>query len=183
MTDVDLLVHPVRLRIVHALSGDRALTTGQLCARLPDVSKATMYRQVDLLAGAGILEVEGEHRVRGAVERRYRLRRGQAAIGAEVTAAAGLDDYRRAFSVAMAALLAEFGAYLDRPGADPVADLVGFRQHTVWLSPAELIELIGELRAVLAPRLSREPAPGRAPYLISPIQFPLEPPQAEAAEA
>ena len=31
--------HPVRLRIVHAMRG-RTLTTAQLCARLPDVSKA-----------------------------------------------------------------------------------------------------------------------------------------------
>ena len=34
MDPVDLLLHPVRLRIVHALSGDRVLTIGQLVAYL-----------------------------------------------------------------------------------------------------------------------------------------------------
>lgn len=47
----------------------------------------------------------------------------------------------------MSALLAEFNAYLAREGADPVADQVGYRQHALWLSPAELEELTGERSA------------------------------------
>jgi hypothetical protein len=39
-----------------------------------------MYRHVGLLASEGVLEVEGEQRVHGAVERRYRLRRERAVI-------------------------------------------------------------------------------------------------------
>ena len=38
MDPVELLLHPVRLRIVHALSGGRVLTTAELGARLPDVA-------------------------------------------------------------------------------------------------------------------------------------------------
>ena len=53
------------------MHGDRVLSTADLCARLPDVSKAMVYRHVDLLASGGILEVAEERRVRGAVERRY----------------------------------------------------------------------------------------------------------------
>lgn len=126
MEPVELLLHPVRLRIVHAMSGGRILTTADLCALLPDVSKATVYRHVGLLANGGLLAVEGEQRVRGAVERRYRLEQARAVVGADRTAAMSKEDYRNAFAVAMAALLAEFGAYLDRDGADPVADLAGF---------------------------------------------------------
>ena len=70
MTTVDLLLHPVRLRVVHALSGGAALTTAQLGARMPEVSKVTVYRQVAALVDGGFLEVAGEQRVRGAVERR-----------------------------------------------------------------------------------------------------------------
>jgi hypothetical protein len=36
----------------------------------------------------------------------------------------------------MAALLAEFETYLSRDGADPVADLVGIRQHALWPNSA-----------------------------------------------
>jgi DNA-binding transcriptional ArsR family regulator len=176
----ELLTHPVRLRVVHAMRGGRTLTTAELCALIPDVSKATVYRHVDLLAAGGVLEVAEERRVRGAVERRFRLCQDRAVIDAERAASASPDDYRRAFAAAMAALHAEFNAYLDRDGADPTADLVGFRQHAVWLSRDELLDLIGELRAAIAPRLANPATPDRARYLLSPILFPTEDPHTEA---
>lgn len=168
-----MLAHPVRLRIVHALRGGREMTTADLVERLPDVSKATVYRHIDLLSNGGVLEVAAERRVRGAVERRYRLRQDRASISAAAAAGLTTEDHRRAFTIAMTALTAEFGAYLDRPGADPARDLVGYRQHAVWLSPGELVELISELRAAILPRLTQDPAPGRAQYLLSPILFPI----------
>ena len=178
MDSLELLAHPLRLRIVHAMGGGRLLTTAQLCARIPEASKATVYRHIDLLVTGGILEVAEERRVRGAVERHYRLRQDRAVIGSEAVRSLTPEDHRRAFATAMTALLAEFNAYLDRDQADPVADQVGYRQHTLWLSPPELDELIGELRAAIVPRLANPPAPERAQYLLSPIQFPLEsPPQ------
>lgn len=173
---LSLLMNPVRLRIVHAFTGGRTLTTAQLCAHLADVSKATMYRHVDVLADAGVLEVESEQRVRGAVERRYRLRRDRITVDAETAAAASAQNYRRGFAAAMAALLSEFDAYITKDGADPAADLVGIRQHALWLSRDELVELIGDLRAAILPRLSNEPAAGRSRHLLSPIMFPLEDP-------
>lgn len=43
MDILDLLLHPVRLRIVHVMSGGCIHTTSDLCARLPDVPKITLY--------------------------------------------------------------------------------------------------------------------------------------------
>ncbi len=154
------------------MSAGEAHTTAQLCARLPDVSKATVYRHVDILASAGILEVAGEQRVRGAVERSYRLRRESAVIDPETAASATPEDHRAIFAAAMATLLAEFNTYLDSGSADPATDLVGYRQHALWLSPAEVAELIEDLRAALLPRLRNSPEPGRAQYLLSPVLFP-----------
>lgn len=176
MDTLELLAHPVRLRIVHAMRGDRKFTTAELSDRLPDVSKAMVYRHMDLLAGGGILEVAEERRVRGAVERHYRLRQERAVIDAEMLESLTTEDYRRGFAAALAVLVAEFNAYLARDNADPTADLVGFRQHAVWLSRPELLELIGELRAAIVPRLGNQPGPDRAQYLLSPILFPIEPP-------
>lgn len=176
MDTADLLLHPVRLRIVHALSGGRELTTTQLRARMPGVSKVTVYRQVALLAEGGFLEVAGEQRVHGAVERRYRLRQDRPVIDADTAAAMTLEDHRRGFAAAMAVLIAEFNAYLDREGADPVADGVSYRQGTLWLSPAELADMTRTMLAVLQDPAANKPAPGRAPYLLSPILFPAAQP-------
>ncbi|HEX2805391.1 MAG TPA: helix-turn-helix domain-containing protein [Kineosporiaceae bacterium] len=175
---LDLLLHPVRLRIVYALSGGHIRTTADLCASLPDVPKTTVYRHVGLLAEGGVLEVAGEQRVRGAVERHYRLRRDRAVIEPEAGASMSLDDHRHGFAAAMAALHAEFNAYLDRPDTDPFADLVGYHQGILWLSDEELTEMLGELRTLFAARAGNRAAPGRSPRLMSLIQFPTEEPPA-----
>ncbi|MFI6600647.1 helix-turn-helix domain-containing protein [Nonomuraea sp. NPDC050536] len=172
MDTLDLLLHPVRLRIVHALSSGETRTTSELCEHLPDVPKTTVYRHVGLLAEADVLEVADEQRVHGAVERHYRLRRDRTKIDDEATASMSLDDHRRGFAAAMASLLAEFNAYLDTEGADPLADKVGYRQGVVWLSPDEVDDMVAELGALLAAKWRNEPAPGRSPHLLSAIFFP-----------
>ena len=174
MDTLDLLLHPVRLRIMHAMSGGRVLTTSDLCARLPDVPKTSVYRHVGLLAEAGVLEVAGEQRVHGAVERRYRLHRARAVIDEETAASMTLDDHRQAFAAAMATLLAEFNTYLGQEHADPFADSVGYIQVPLWLSEDELAGLIDEVRSALMARRDNEATPDRSPYLASPILFPLE---------
>src|ERR1039457_2860534 len=81
MATADLLLHPVRLRIVKAFLGDRALTTAQLAAELDDVPAGSLYRHIAILTRAGVLQVVAERRIRGAVERTYTLRLLAARIG------------------------------------------------------------------------------------------------------
>ncbi|ACU74940.1 regulatory protein ArsR [Catenulispora acidiphila DSM 44928] len=169
-----LLLHPVRLRIVHAMAGDRTRTTAELCEQLADVPKTTVYRHVGLLADGGVLDVVDEQRVHGAVERRYRMRGTRARIGAEEAAGMSVEDHRRAFAAAVAALLASFSGYLDGADADPAADSVGYRQIPLWLNPAELAEMIEELQAGIVARAGNQPTPDRGLYLLSPIFFPIE---------
>lgn len=174
---LDLLLHPVRIRIVNAFSGGRTRTTAEVCARLPDVSQAGIYRHVALLAGAGVLEVVEEQQVRGAVERHYRLDHERAGINPDSAATMSHDEHRKAFTAAMAALIADFGAYLDQDDADPSSDRVGYRQLPVWLSENELTDLIDAIQQLVLPTLRHEARSGRRQYLLSPILFPV----AEAA--
>lgn len=180
---VELLAHPVRLRIIHAMRGGRTLTTAQLCARIPGASKATVYRHVDILAAAGVLEIAGEQRVRGAVERRYRLRQDRAAVNPRAFESASRKDHRRAFAAAMAALLAEFDAYLDHNDAQPAADLIGYRQHAIWLTRDELLGMVAGLRRMIAPLLANPATPDRTRYVMSPILFPTERPSQNRHDA
>jgi hypothetical protein len=97
VTSAELLLHPVRLRIVQAFLGDRALTTAQLRAELSDVPAASVYRQVARLVEAGVLSVVAERRVRGAVERTYVMRAAAARISAGELAKMSPDEHRQAF--------------------------------------------------------------------------------------
>ncbi|MCC6928204.1 MAG: helix-turn-helix domain-containing protein [Gemmatimonadaceae bacterium] len=173
MDAVDLLIHPARIRIVYALAGARALTSAQIHARAPQVPKATLYRHIAVLAEHGVLEVVGERRVRGTVERTYRLRHDRALVTVEESARMSPDDHRRSFSAAMAAILAEFNAYLDVPGAAPVHDAVGYRHFTLWMDDDEKARAVSELQTLLVELAKRPPAPGRRAHLLSTIIFPL----------
>ncbi|MYS86731.1 helix-turn-helix domain-containing protein [Embleya scabrispora] len=183
MDTVDLFLHPVRMRIVHAMYDGRARTTSELCALLSDVSQATVYRHVGHLVGGEVLAVESEERVRGAIERRYVLCRGKTVIDADTAASMSAEDYRRTFAVAAATLQAEFNAYLDREGADPIHDLVGFRQHALWLSRDELAGMIEDLRAVIMARAGNEPSPERVRHMFSLTLFPGEALPSQAPDA
>jgi DNA-binding transcriptional ArsR family regulator len=171
---IELILHPVRQRILSAMSGGRTFTTSELCARMPEESKATMYRHVALLLEGELLEVDEERQVRGAVERRYRLRQERAAIGAEVGAEMSPEEHRLAFTASMAALLAEFDAYLGRDGARPFDDSVSYRQGTLWLDKEEAAEMLGEISDVFRARRTNGPSPRRTPYRGSMILFPAE---------
>lgn len=91
-----------------ALSGSREMTTAETGARLPEVPRVTLYRQVALLVDGGFLEVIGEERVRGAVERRYRLRQDRPTVDADAAAGMSIEGHRRGFAAAIAVLIAEF---------------------------------------------------------------------------
>ncbi|WP_237047619.1 helix-turn-helix domain-containing protein [Lentzea guizhouensis] len=171
---LELLLHPVRLRVVFALSGESVRTTAEICERLSDVPKTSVYRHVALLLEAGVLEVVAEKRVRGAVERHYRLRQDRVTITPEMGATMSLQDHRAGFATAMAALLAEFNAYLDRPGAMPYDDAVAYRQGVLWLDDDEAAEMLEELRAVFAKRAANRRGDGRRPRLVSLVQFPSD---------
>jgi len=171
---LDLLLHPVRMRMVNALAGGIVVTTSDLCRRLPDLPKATVYRHVDRLVRGGVFKVVAERQVRGAVERQLTLVRDQARIDPEESRSMTLEDHRRSFTAAAAALLVEFNRYLDHGEADPLGDGVSYRQFTLWMTPAERSRLYRGVKRLLA-SLATTPGKGRAPYLLSTIVFPTGP--------
>ncbi len=167
----DVLLHPVRFRIVLAIAGEE-LTTAELAQRMPDVAAATLYRQVAILVGAGLLEVVGERRVRGGTERTYRLVTGAAHVGSEEAAAMTRDEHYEGFLTFVGALVEAFGRYLDHPESDPSRDGVGYRQAALWLSDDELQRLADELNLVLEPHLANRPSPARTRRTLSTILIP-----------
>lgn len=172
----ELVLNPLRLRVMHAVLDGLPFTTTELCERLPDVSKATVYRQVAVLVKAGLLGVASEERVRGAVERTYRLYPARTALDLETIAAMTVDDHQRGFAAAIAALLAEFDVYLEREGADPLADLVSYRQFSIWLSDEEKSAFVDELTVTLRALMQNRPTPERRRHMLSTILFPTDAP-------
>jgi hypothetical protein len=174
MSTADLLLHPVRLRIIQAFLGDRALTTADLRKELPDVPPASLYRHVARLVDAGVLGVVNERRVRGALERTYVLRLSAASVNLDELERMTREEHRQAFMAFMAALLGDFDRYLSRDNFDLVRDGVSYRIAGLWLDDAELAELGREIVRVLQPRLANPPRPGRRRRILGTVMIPGE---------
>jgi Helix-turn-helix domain len=167
-------MHPVRLRVVQAFLGDRALTTSDLRSELPDVPPASLYRHVARLVGAGVLSVVSERRVRGARERTYVLRVAAASINLQEVERMSREDHRHAFMAFVAGLLGDVDRYLEHQDFDPARDGAGYRLAGLWLSDAEFAEFIRDLTRVIGPRLANPPKAGRRRRILGTVVFPGE---------
>ena len=172
MASADLLLHPVRLRIVKAFLGDRALTTTQLAAELDDVPAGSLYRHVALLTKAGVLQVVAERRVRGAVERTYMLRLLAARLSPGEIAAMTPDEHRQAFMAFVAGLLADFDRYLAAGPPDPARDGSSYSAGAVWLTDAEYADFLRDLATVIQPRLANAPGKRRRRRMVYSVFLP-----------
>ncbi len=174
MPSADLLLHPVRLRIVQAFLADRALTTSELRTELTDVPAASLYRHIARLVEAGVLAVVSERRVRGALERTYVLRSAAASVSLDELAKMTPDQHRQAFLAFVAGLIGDFDRYLERGDIDLLRDGVTYRMAGMWLDDAELMAFLRELAAVIQPRLANAPKPGRKRRILGGIVVPGE---------
>lgn len=174
MPSADLLLHPVRLRVLQTFLGDRALTTSQLRSELPDVPPASLYRHVGRLVDGGVLSVVSERRVRGFVERRYVLRSSAATVDLDEVAKMGPDEHREMFMAFIAGVLGDFDRYLSKGEVDLVRDGVSYRLTGMWLTAEERAELAHDLVTVLQPRLANAPKRGRKRWFLGTIVIPGE---------
>jgi DNA-binding transcriptional ArsR family regulator len=166
MASAELLVHPVRLRIIKAFLEDRALTTSEVVDELGDVPSGSVYRHVSLLAKAGVLRVVAERRVRGSVERTYTLRLSNAPIRPDQMAAMNAEDHVQAFMAYVTGLLADFDRSLAAGPPEPVhADAV-YHTTALWLTDAELVQFSQELSAVVQRWMADPPGNGRRRRLL-----------------
>lgn len=172
MASADLLLHPVRLRIVKAFLGDRALTTAQLAAELDDVPAGSLYRHIALLVDSGVLQVVAERRVRGAVERTYTLRLMAAQLLPNEVEAMTADEHAEAFMAFIAGIMSDFDRYLARGKPDPMRDGVGYRAAAMWLTDEEFREFGRDVARVVAPRLANAPGPDRKRRMLYSVLLP-----------
>jgi DNA-binding transcriptional ArsR family regulator len=169
----DLVIHPVRLRIIMAIAGQR-LTARQLLAALGGVPQATLYYHLGLLTEAGFLQVVEERPVRGTVEKVYAVGQSPVLSPADLEQATP-QDHLRYFTMFASALIGEFARYLEHPPhgqVDLLADGVGYRQVPLYLSDVEFVQMVQALNEVLQPFLAYQPEPGRTRRIFTRVLMP-----------
>ncbi len=160
-TKADLILHPIRMRVLMALSGQKK-TSQQLADELRDIPQATLYRHIALLAKANVIQVVEQRQVRGSIEKVYTIVERAANLTAEDVAGFSKDDHMRYFIAFIASLLDDFSRYLQRVEiVDLMADAISFNKFPLELSDSEMKMLSEQINAAFAAHANNQPAPNR----------------------
>lgn len=172
ISKAELLLHPIRIRIVTEVAG-RQITTRQLAAALPDIPQATLYRQVGALLEGGILEVVAEQRINGAVERTYAVKADGARLSNADVRGLTPEQHLAYFTVFANTLIADFAAYIR--GADTehlLEDGLSYNRATVDLTEAQAIEIKERVRELVLSYVSQPPAEGAKRFVLGSVIIP-----------
>lgn len=172
---VDLILHPVRFRILRLLGSD-SLTTQQISDRLTDVPKSSIYRHLKLLLEGGVVDVAETRLVHGIQEKRYQLVQPTHLEAADM-AGLSADEHIQYFTAYVMTLLQDFSYYLKdaetaASGIDMMADRVGYTEVILQASPAELDVFLEEINEAVRKLLNNEPGPDRRPFKLAVITHP-----------
>ena len=173
LSKADLILHPVRLRILQTLTAD-FLTTQQISQQLPDIPTSSIYRHLKLLLDSEMVEVADTQQVRGIQEKVYRLAQAPYLSATDV---AGLtaDDHISYFTTFTLTLLHDFMAYAQAAGEaiDLAKDMSGYTDVVFWANGAELMEMFQAINQAILPWVQLGPGNGRHKHKFATITHPL----------
>jgi hypothetical protein len=172
---VDLLIHPIRLRIIQALGQDR-LTTQELAERLPEVPLSSLYRHLQLLRRGEVLDVVETRLVNGIEEKVYAVT-GRTHLGPEEMAQLGGDEHVKYFATYLLTLLQGYAGYIrsaqDEDGlVDLAADYAGYTEVIFYADEEELQAFQAALNKVMLSLVQNEAAALRRRYRMAIIAHP-----------
>ena len=175
-TQADLILHPLRMRILLAVAGQR-LTAQEIARHLSDVAQATLYRHINVLAKAGLLVVVEERPVRGTLEKVYAVADQAGRLTGEDARTMTPDDHLRYFTAFVTSLLSDFSRYLSQhPSPEPGADGVRYSKGTLYLSTDEVATLTQQIQTLLQPFSTLRPADAAERRTFALVLLPEAPP-------
>ena len=162
----EVILHPVRMRIIQELSTKHQLTANELGEIIDDIPRTTLYRHIKLLIDHHILIIEKEQKIRGSLERTLKLNLHE--ITKHNTIENAADN---AFGFLMAQY-AKFHDYFNENNPNPAADRIFLNNRVMLMDNDEFDQFIEELRQLLL-KYSFDKKNQRIPRDISIISSPV----------
>jgi DNA-binding transcriptional ArsR family regulator len=150
LTKAQVLLHPIRAQIVVALH-DRPLTPRQIAAQIEPIPLGTVYRHINLLLDAGIIEVTRERRVYGTLERQFALKDAASYIDEKEREQLTAEDIVGLVTALTGVVQSTFARYVQSHQMPPAPGELAFVVRSLYLTPeeyahfrAEFIQLISK---------------------------------------
>ncbi|WP_084100102.1 helix-turn-helix domain-containing protein [Demequina sp. NBRC 110051] len=162
-----LLLHPVRMRVVIALSGEE-LTTRDLQKIMPEVPQASLYRAISQLHDAGVIEVVSSERRGGAMERTYRAVPRESIMTQEEFTSGTAEEFLATMQAFADQIVSTTTRYVGTHDGDEwKKSRFSVRHGVSWLTAEERGDLAEELGAIFAKYEDRPRRDGTAPVAIN----------------
>ncbi|MED3647571.1 transcriptional regulator [Halalkalibacterium halodurans] len=158
----DLLLHPVRMRIIQAIMSKKPMSPLELLEVLQDVPQATLYRQIKVLEDADILRVVSTHKRRGALEKVYGIDQETLHIPDDELEHTTREEHVRYYLTYQANVLQEVEAYvMSRDPNHYKEDGFGYWQTPLHLTEQEQQEFAEKLVELVQTYAQNEPRSDR----------------------
>lgn len=174
MRRADLILHPVRFRILETLIGE-SLTTQVIAERLPDVPKSSIYRHVKQLLENDMIAIDETHPVRGVLEKTYRLNQ-PIRLSVEDMAGMSPEEHIQYFRTYVMTLVQGFGNFVHSAAIDDKVDMAthraGYSEGFVFGTTEELDQVFAGINQALMSLGSNPPGEGRHKHKFAFITHP-----------
>lgn len=136
----EVMLNPIRMRIVQVAAARGNISASDICEKMPDVPRTTIYRHIKILIDKGILTVVAENKIRGSLERILSLNINEISKHNTLTNAA---QFAFAFFMQQ---YAKFERYFNSESPNPAADRIFLNNTVLMLSDEEFDIFLKDLQ-------------------------------------
>jgi DNA-binding transcriptional ArsR family regulator len=171
-TKADLILHPIRIRIIQSLIGGKRLTVQEIMEFLPEVPQASLYRHIKKLEEAELIKIVEERKIRGTIEKVYALPNESSGLTNEDLQSLSREEHMNIFMRFIANILADYERYLSQEEIDLIKDGVGFRQVRFYASDEEFFQFAKTVNEEMKRLMNNKPSPQRKKRIFTSIIMP-----------
>lgn len=165
MNVIEVVMNPVRQRIIQFLMIHEKGTVKEMKNNLSDVPTPSLYRHVKILAEDSVIVVAEKNRVRGTVESVYQLNKNALSID---------DDTGLTIQASIMSICTSIAEYFAGDNVNSKKDMCLMTGCTLMLTDEEFKQFFTKVYEVAMKYMSKEPAQGSRARQVSIISSPCD---------
>ena len=149
---IKLLTDPVSNQIIQLIRVREKMTIADILAATPSVPRATVYRKIDRMLSAGVIEVSDSHKVRGQTEKVYSIKKNY------ISSEDGKSDGLKIMTTTLLQIFELCRQYFQRSDADVNRDKLFVLNYAIPLSDGDFSLMLQEMYGVIDKYQKKEPS-------------------------
>ena len=171
LSKADLIIHPIRLRILQVLSRGPA-TTHKISENLPEVPVSSLYRHLRLLLEGNLIAVSETRLIHGIEEKEYQIANVPRVTQEDLVDLSG-EEHLQYFTIYLVTLLEGFKRYLESSlEVDYLRDRTGYTEIDFWATGEELDQLSQSINQSVKTLVEQKPSKKRRLQKFAIITYP-----------